>query len=850
MQSTYNYMSARELAAAHGCFHCGLPLPSRSFPVIVETVERQTCCRGCQAVAQTIAESGLASYYRTRSALPAPPDDADELLKKLGVYDLAEVQRGFVRELDAARPEKEAALLLEGVSCAACVWLIERRLAQLAGVRGVTINYAARRARVRWDAERIRLSAILRAIRALGFEARPYDAARSEAALRIERKSMLTRLAIAGLGMMQVMMYALPAYVADGAMTPDIEQLMRLASLVLTAPVVFWSAWPFHSAAWREIRARRVGMEVPVAAGVLIAFIASAWSTWHGAGEVYFDSISMFVFLLLGARYLEMSARAKAAAAQERLAGIAPAVAERLDRFPDARRHEQVPAARLQPGDFVLVRPGACVPADGIVAEGSSAVDESLLTGEARAVPKDPGAGVTGGSMNTRSPFVMRVERVGAASVLAGVVRLIDRAQGETPRVALAADRAARWFSAGALVLALAAASAWLVFDPARALWIGIAVLFVACPCALSLATPAALAATTGSLLRSGVLVTRGHALETLARATHYVFDKTGTLTDGAMRLIGVIPLGAHDRANALKLAAALERSSEHAIAHAVCDAVPSGESRATVGALANIPGCGMEGIVEGRRLRIGSLEFVREMHALPLPPELAFVSDEVSVVALGDARGWIALLTFGDCPRRDARRLIAELKAAGKSVYLLSGDGTRHVRQLAHDLGIESFRGEARPEDKVAFVRELQREGAVVAMVGDGVNDAPVLAQAQVSIAMATGTELAQSNADVVLMGSRLSPLGATVSQAARTLRIIRQNLIWAAVYNAVALPLAAAGLVTPLAAALGMSLSSLAVVLNALRLAGGGEGVAAWPGAKAARAFEAGVIEAKPRT
>ena len=801
------------------CFHCGLPLAGVGYPVKVDGVLQDTCCRGCQAVAQTIVDHGLESYYRHRSAPAERREAVPDLVARLRPYDLTEVQQGFVRA--SAPGEKEAALLLEGITCGACVWLIEQRLAALEGVRGVEINYAARRARVRWDERRTRLSAILRAVAELGYGAQPYDSARSDDAQRRERRTLLWRLFVAGFGMMQVMMYAVPAYVADGDMSADIGQLMRLASLVLTAPVMLWSAVPFYAGAWRELSSARVGMDVPVAIGILVAFVASVHATFSGGREVYFDSVTMFIFLLLGARYLEMTARARAVQSQEQLAALTPAVAERLDRFPAPTRREEVPVALLKPGDHLVLRPGAAIPADGEVVEGESAVDESLLTGEARPIAKRAGDALTGGAVNLHGPLTMRVDRVGQDTVLAGIVRLMDRAQTEKPAIAQLADKVARWFVAALLALTVLVALAWCAIDPSRALWIAVALLVVSCPCALSLATPAALTAATGTLHRLGVLVTRGHALETLAGATHFVFDKTGTLTLGRMTLIGVIPVAAEERERCLALAARLEACSEHPIGRAIVAASRLGTDQgATVSDVRNVPGRGLEGRVDGRRLRIGTPEFVAELNGTPPPEELLFASDDVTVAALGDERGWLALFTLGDPPRGNARLVVHELEAMGKTVCVLSGDRRVSVEHLARELGIGIARGDATPQDKLEFVRALQVQGAVVAMVGDGVNDAPVLAQAQVSAALASGTQLAQASADIVLMSQQLDALLAAVRVARQTRRVIRQNLTWAALYNAIALPLAALGHVTPLIAAIGMSLSSLAVVANALRL------------------------------
>jgi Cu2+-exporting ATPase len=475
--------------------------------------------------------------------------------------------------------------------------------------------------------------------------------------------------------------------------------------------------------------------------------------------------------------------------------------------------------ASLQAGDLVQVRPGDAIPVDGVVVEGVSAADEALLTGESRPVAKRPGDRLTGGAVNLDGVLTMRVTRVGEDTVLAGIVRLMDRAQSEKPEIAQAADRVAHWFVAVLLVLTVAAFTAWWFIDPSRALWIAVAMLVVTCPCALSLATPAALTAATGSAYRSGVLITRGSALETLARATHFVFDKTGTLTTGRMSLTGVTLLSDESREQCLAYAAALEAWSEHPVGRALAQAAHGAHPVAT--AVQTYAGDGVEGNVGGRVLRIGRPQFVAALHQQPIPREIDYAPDAVSVVALGDAQGWIALFMLDDVVRHDAQEMIRALAEDGVQVSLLSGDRPQRARHTAAELGITEYRGGATPADKLAYVRELQAKGAIVAMVGDGVNDAPVLAQAQVSIAPGGGTPLAQVSADIILMGDRLAAVSETVRASRHALRVIRQNLGWAMAYNAVALPLAIAGLVTPLVAAIGMSSSSLVVVLNALRLA-----------------------------
>ena len=806
---------------SQGCYHCGLPVPpATEFTTTIDGQPRDMCCAGCQAVAEAIVAGGLGDYYRHRDAMPESRREAlPAVVEELGLFDHPDVQRNFVRP--TGEHEREAALILEGITCAACVWLNEQHVARQPGVTGVEINYATRRARVRWDERQIQLSKILEAIAAIGYRAHPYDATRSELVAQKERRVALWRLFVAGFGMMQVMMYAIPVYLADdGTMTPDIESLMRWASLVLTLPVILYSAAPFFANAWRDLRLGRVGMDVPVALGVGSAFLASLWATISASGEVYFDSVTMFVFFLLGGRYLEMVARQRAARGVEGLAKALPAFAQRyLGAAGDEL--ERVAVTNLAVGDRVLVKPGETIPADGIVTAGASSTDESLLTGESRPLAKAVGDAVIGGSVNVVSPLTIRVERVGEETRLASIQRLMERAASEKPRVMEVADRIAARFVGALLLVAAVTGVAWWFADPARALWVFVAVLVVSCPCALSLATPAALTVATGALSRLGVLVTRGHAIETLARADCFVFDKTGTLTAGRPSVVETLSRWRLGSDEALGLAATLEEGSEHAIGHALREAAAGRSAPGDVTDARARTGQGIEASWQGRPVRLGSIDFAAAGHGQAPPDEAEqWLAAGDSVVALADDAGWLALFRLTDTAREGAAAAIAGLKAMGIRIAVFSGDSQGAVARIAADLGIDDARGGMMPEHKHQAIKALQDAGATVAMVGDGVNDAPVLAQAHVSIAMGGGTDLARSQGDVVLLSNDLTHLADGVAMARRTLAIIRQNLVWAFVYNITAVPLAMAGWITPWLAGIGMSASSLLVVLNALRL------------------------------
>lgn len=806
------------------CYHCGLPVPEGAqFPVEIDGQSREMCCVGCQAVAQAIVAGGHSSYYRNRDALPESPREAlPAALRDLGMFDHPEVQKSFVRPI--GEHEAEASLILEGITCAACVWLNESHIARQPGVTAVDINYATRRARVRWDTQVTRLSAILEAIAAIGYQAHPYDADKSEQLARKERKSALWRLFVAGFGMMQVMMYAIPVYLADdGTMTSDIEQLMRWASLLLTLPVILYSAAPFFKSALRDVRLLRVGMDVPVALGVGSAFAASLWATVSGHGEVYFDSVTMFVFFLLGGRYLEMMARQKAVRGVEALAKAMPTIAGRLVAFPSLDT-EQVVVGDLRPGDLVLVKPGEVVPADGVVIQGDSATDESMLTGESVPVTKRVGDDLIGGCMNTASPLVMRVVNVGEATRVAAIQRLMEQAASEKPRLVQTADKIAGRFILALVILAVVTAVAWWNFDPSRALWVFVSVLVVSCPCALSLATPAALTVATGALASRGLLVARGHAVETLARADLMVFDKTGTLTYGHPRLKDVFAQNGYSDDQALLMAAAMEQASEHPLAKAIRDGAAERSreaARVVVASLQSLTGSGVAAELNGDACHLGSIAFAAQLHSQPVPDGIAalLAAGEI-VVALSNRLGWIAFFRLEDELRESASGAVSVLSSQGVDTCIMSGDTETAAQKVAARLGIGKALGGLSPEGKHAALTEAQGKGKVVAMVGDGVNDAPVLAQAQVSVAMGSGTDLARTQADMVLLGGNLLALGEGVRLARRTMGVIRQNLVWAFAYNFLAIPFAMMGWITPWMAGIGMSASSLLVVLNALRL------------------------------
>lgn len=799
-----------EPAVVPQCFHCGEKIPAGvDLSVTIDGDRQPMCCHGCAAVARAIVDNHLEDFYHHRTDKAQTPEElVPEALRDLQVFDNDSVQQSFVHQKSGDM--REASLILEGIVCAACIWLNERHVNGLEGVSSFHANYSTHRAQVTWDNSRIHLSGILEAITQIGYRAHPFDSGRLEVIHKRERQLSIRRIGVAGVGAMQVMMMAVALYLGDyQGMSDGIRNLLRWASMIVAFPVVVYSGQSFFQSAWRDVKRFRLGMDVPVSLAIGLAYLASIWATVRGTGEVYFDSATMFTFFLLLGRFLEMTARHKAGQVADELVKLIPATAHRRqgDDF------EPVAVAELKLGDEVVIKPGEPIPADGVVVEGRSNVDEALLTGESLPRDKSVADGVIGGTINIESPLVMRVTELGQDTILAGISRLLERAQEDKPQVAQLANRVASWFVAALLVVAAIVFLSWYQIRPEDAFWITLSVLVITCPCALSLATPVALTAATGALTALGVLTTRGHALETLSKATDLVFDKTGTLTEGRLRLERVENLGDYDPDFLRQLAASLERQSEHPIAIALRqDVIPL-----KVDFLTSETSRGVTGRYDSSEYRLGNAQYIRDWH-----DQFSEIDEPGTLVYLASRKDVLAVFVLNDQLREGAAEVLDSIVRQDIRLHLLSGDSKALVERVADELGIEHWRAALLPGDKLEYVKQLQAEGRVVAMVGDGVNDAPVLAGAQVSIAMGKGAQLAQASADMVLLADRLDVIPQSITKARAALRIIRQNLAWAVGYNLVALPLAAVGFVAPWMAAIGMSGSSLIVVLNALRLRG----------------------------
>lgn len=800
------------------CFHCGLPCPdSNPLSVKIFEKERAMCCPGCRAVAQAIVDNGLDDYYKYRTEQSVKTNSlVPEELEQLKLYDNDKLQSQFVSSSSSEPDIKTASLILEGIVCAACVWLNEQHVNQLPGIQSFSINYSTQRARISWDDSQIKLSDILKSIADIGYRAHPFDPGRQESIQKKQRQKALIRLAVAGLGAMQVMMLAIALYAGDySGISSELKLFFRWVSALIATPVVLYSAQTFFIGAWRDLKRKQLGMDVPVALAIGGAYLASLWATLSGTGQVYFDSVTMFTFFLLVGRFLELRARQRSGEVADSLVKLLPVMATRIR----DNESEQVMVNELCVNDHVRVKPGDIIPADGVIIDGQSSIDESLVTGESYPLRRLVNDKVIGGTVNIESPIIVCITNTGDETVLAGIQRLLDRAQTEKPRIALIADKVASYFVAVILVLAIVVGFAWWQIDSERAFWIVLSMLVVTCPCALSLATPAAMTAATGALTRLGVLVTRAHALETLSKVDTFVFDKTGTLTHGSLALKETILLGSLTERQCHILAATLEQASEHPVAkaflHLGSNILAAEKIKAEVG-------LGVEARIEGKRYRIGQKHWLTEIVKEPLNiPEDDLVSDGIhSKIYLATDEQWLAAYTLEDQLRADAKDMMDQLTELDINTILLSGDQPAVVAKTAQALAIKTYYAEQTPDNKLSVIKELQQKNHLVAMVGDGVNDAPVLAAAQVSIAMGSGTRLAQASSDMVLLSENLRHIGQSIIHARHTFVIVKQNLGWAILYNITALPLAALGFIAPWLAAIGMSASSLFVVINALRL------------------------------
>ncbi|MFK3976491.1 heavy metal translocating P-type ATPase [Shewanella vesiculosa] len=789
------------------CFHCNEPvLTGDQFTTIINGQAQPMCCPGCQAVSQAIMDAGLSSYYQFRSE-PGNRQTAlvPEQLSQYSAYDLPEVQQDFVHKQGAI---DSTSLSIDGITCAACAWLIEHKLKPVAGITNVLVNSTTQRALVSWDSERIQLSEILQIISKIGYQAAPYQVDEQEKQSKADSRKFLLRLGLAGFATMQVMMFALALY--TGYFTDlDVQfrDYFRWVSLIFAAPVVLYSAQPFYFSALRSVLSGKLNMDVSVSIAILGAYIASCIATMQGNGEVYFESVSMFTFFLLLGRYFEQAARQKASVSSSNLHKLVPLTAHLC--------HEgeitEIAAKQLTIGDIILVKPGEVIAADAEVVTGQSSVNEAMLTGEQMPISKRVLDKVYAGTINIEQPIEVRVTALGQDQLVAEIIRLQELASNNKPTIALIADRLARYFSGTVLSIAAITYVVWSFVSPEDAFWITLSVLVATCPCALALATPTAVTCATAIFTKLGVIPRKPGIFEKLTKINHVVFDKTGTLTCGQLSIGDVQTFAGYSSAQVLSIAAAIEQGSLHPIALAFS---PFYDNQHQVETVEHHIGLGIRASMDQQQVSIGTAQFVSP-DMLPISVK----ATQSQWIYLSIDNELIAKIEMLDKLRVDSIATVNALKAANIKLSIASGDNSGHVEFLAHKIGILDVHSGLSPQDKLALVNRLQQD-ANVAMFGDGINDAPVLAGANLSVAMGSGSAIAKNSADLILLGDHLSRFNDAIYVAKQTQRIIHQNLLWAFAYNIIILPLAVTGHVAPYIAAIGMSVSSLIVVSNSLRL------------------------------
>ncbi len=798
-------MTAQE---ANLCFHCHLPIPNdfnQNFEYQGKT--RQFCCLGCFCIAETIISSGLDDYYKFRTAV-APK--ADELIPgEFKVYDEQEVLESFTSS--SSEYSQTIELICENLQCSACSWLIEKQIGKLPAVSKVSTNVTDQTVYLDWDKKKSKLSDILLKFHHLGYPVKPYNPEQVSSLHQQQNKSWLKRLGLAGLGMMQVMMYAVALYIGAFDGIDDVHQsFLRWVSFLVATPVLFYSGFPFFSNAYRAIKTWQLNMDVPIAVALSLAYITSIWATLSNSGEIYFDSVTMFVFFLLIGRYLEYQARQEVRKQFDFKDSLSALLVNRIG---SNKTIKAVPVQKVVLGDSLLIKPGEPIVFDGVISAGESSINEAMLSGEFMPSNKRQGDKVLAGSINGDSPIEVEVTHLKEQGFMNNLKQMQKKALLDKPKITLIADKVARYFVTAILLLAVSTFTFWYLKDPSQALWITIAVLVVSCPCALSLATPVALACGVSSLNHRNFLVQDQDFLQKLSLATDVILDKTGTLTKGELTVESISNFTDKSNQSLLAIIASLESSSEHPIALAF-----KGYSNIKIQAkdIKVYPYAGVAGNIEQERYWFGNKFFISDN------TQTQECLMNTSCLYLTNYNSILAEITLSDKLRDELHNSCRDLMKAGKRLHLLSGDPSGQVKALAEDLGIEDWRNNLKPEEKLDYIKSLKSssEMANILTIGDGVNDAPAMAASDTSIAMAGASELTKVNADSYLLSAKLADIQFALKKSAQTNNVIKQNLTWALCYNIFMIPFAIAGMIPPYLAAIGMSLSSIVVVINSLRL------------------------------
>ena len=805
------------------CFHCGQAIPDAELVLKpIQGVEQNFCCNGCASVCEVIHEAGLESFYQRTpdGELLAPPPPPN---KDIDFYDYDEVQSQYVGDLNDRR---EITLMSDAIHCAACVWLIEHTMAKMEGILLTRVNFTNKQIKIRWDNRQIKLSDVIRKLNSIGYDATPYDPSVSEESYRKANRELLYRLGFAGFAMMNTTWFSVALY--SGAAEGEFRSYFHWIAFIIATITLSYSGQPFLKGAWTSIKSRSVGMDVSISLGMLTTYFYSVWVTVQPdhSGEVYFDTLVNFMFLLLIGRYLEAIAKNKAVDSSRRLMDLQPKVARKKIDDGDAI----VPVRTLLKGDVIIIKPGEQVPVDGFVIQGQSMVNESMLSGEAREISKKIDDTVVAGTLNVDGHLLVKVDKILQDTQLGKIVHMVEEAQGSKAPIQCTADKIMPWFVSVTISLAVASFTFWIFNQGIEfAVITATAVLIITCPCAFGLATPMAIAVASGVSARNGILVKNGTVLETLHAIDHFVFDKTGTITKGQMQVVGEELLGIKPRQDLLLTVASIENLSEHSLGQAIVDSVKSefsygSKSWLDVNEFKINTGKGVEALVDSEHYLIGTAGWLAA-EGIELPEQLVKAANQraekaQTAVWVSANSAVLGVLFLEDEIRPEAAELIKRLKNKGKEVTLLSGDLQIVAESVAEQLGGMHVIAEVMPQDKNEVIRQLQAKGQTVAMIGDGVNDAPALVRADVGIALGSGTDVSMESAEIVLMNNELLAVDTAVELSARTLKTIKQNITSSITYNIIMVPLAMGGMLTPLIAAVTMPFSSLIVVGNAARI------------------------------
>ncbi len=802
----------------HSCFHCGLPVDDKNrVENTIQGENHEFCCHGCSSVCEMIYDSGLEGFYQRTpdgQLLSPPPEPPQET----GLYDIDEIQSEFVHEMGHVR---DMHLIVEGIHCSACVWLIERSLSRQPGILDVKVNLANKRLFVRWDNTQTKISTIINYLGSIGYAATPFNPESAEGAIKKQNRALLLRMAFAAFTMMNLMWVSIALY--SGADQGEFKQLFHWVGFALATPTLLYSGWPFLKGAYTGTRHLNLTMDVPIAIGAVTTYTYSVYVTLSQStvGEVYYDTVVNFLFVILVGRFLEAKSKRHAVAATQRLMDLQPRVANVLR---DNEPHI-VPIRAIKQNDLILVKPGDKIPVDGVVIDGQSSVDESLLTGESLPVKKQAHDQLSAGTVNIESTLKVRVTATLRNTSLGKIISLVEEAQASKAPIQCIADQIVPWFVAATLGLATLTFMYWYSTSIELALLASTSVLIITCPCAFGLATPMSIAVASGLGARHGLLIKNGAVLEHLSTIHHFVFDKTGTLTEGKMQLSQIISQLDHD--TLLNQVAHLESLSEHPIARAITAHAKSRYmtiETQRISGFRNTPGMGVMATLDEQTLYAGNTSWLEANNIQPdvslLEQSHVLEQQGQTCIQIAINQQHVASMAIADQLRPDARELIHQLRQSGIQLTLLSGDRQAVAQAIADQLGGMNVIADVLPEDKDKVIQQLQQDGQQVAMIGDGVNDAPALIRADVGIAIGSGTDVSMESADIVLLSNELDKIRQAAALSQRTLRTIRQNIGLSITYNIIMVPLAMMAFITPLFAAIAMPLSSLAVIGNAARI------------------------------